>query len=173
MGETGGRRRKWQWGSVQIKLAPPPPSGGPWTESVLHSFNGGNEGSNLGGLSANGSGALYGVNTTGASCPFCGTVFKLTPPTTSGGSWSDDVLYSFSGGSDGAYPIAAPIVGSSVLLALSLGQPIARRATVESGTCTRKRRPPHAAARGALVCYTPSAAEARARRSMRRAPNGL
>jgi hypothetical protein len=39
-----------------------------------------------------------------------GTVFALIP---SNESWTEGVLYSFTGGSDGAYPLAGVIVGPS------------------------------------------------------------
>jgi hypothetical protein len=42
-----------------------------------------------------------------------GTVFKLTPPATTGGTWTESVLYNFTGGSDGADPDAGLIAGAS------------------------------------------------------------
>ena len=35
---------------------------------------------------------------------YCGTVFKLSPPKTKGGKWTEKVLHSFAGGTDGATP---------------------------------------------------------------------
>jgi len=35
----------------------------------------------------------------------CGTVFQLTPPQGTGGAWTETVLYRFSGGTDGAFPV--------------------------------------------------------------------
>ncbi len=82
------------------------PSGGGWTESVVYSFLGGSDGLQpAGNLVKDGSGNLYGV-TAGGGNPNCGTfgcgtVFKLTR-TASG--WTESVLYSFTGASDGANP---------------------------------------------------------------------
>jgi uncharacterized repeat protein (TIGR03803 family) len=61
------------------------------------------------------SGALYGTTEQGGdpSCSFfCGTVFKLTPPTTSGGAWTESVLHSFTG-SDGSGPLAGLVADAN------------------------------------------------------------
>jgi hypothetical protein len=52
-------------------------------------------------LIADASGALSGTTTCGGTG--YGTVFKLTPPATTGRRWTDAVLYSFTGGANGAY----------------------------------------------------------------------
>jgi len=89
------------------------PSG---TETVLYSFcskPGCSDGmSPVAGLIADGSGNLYGTTRIGggSKCnpPFgCGTVFKLTP------SGTETVLYSFTGGKDGAFPLAGLIADGS------------------------------------------------------------
>jgi hypothetical protein len=101
-----------------IKLTPPPMLGGAWTESVLYRFSGGSDGSiPQDRLVLDAAGALYGTASQGGSpnphcteiTPLlerfgCGTVFKMTPPTTAGGAWSESVLYTFAGDSDGAAP---------------------------------------------------------------------
>jgi uncharacterized repeat protein (TIGR03803 family) len=78
------------------------PSG---TESVLYSFAGGNDGSYpYSGVIFDGSGNLYGTTTGGgneACVGGCGTVYKMTP---SGSGWTEEPIYRFTGGSDGAYP---------------------------------------------------------------------
>jgi uncharacterized repeat protein (TIGR03803 family) len=92
-----------------FKLAPPTSSGGAWSESVLYSFMGGSDGAlPVASLLFDKSGALYGVTGNGGAFGF-GTVFKLAPPTSSGGAWSERVLHSFTGGSDGAFPLAGLI----------------------------------------------------------------
>jgi uncharacterized repeat protein (TIGR03803 family) len=70
--------------------------------TVLHSFTGSDGANPSGGLIADSSGNLYGTAEGGrAGCVFgCGVVFKLSPGET------EKVLYSFTGGSDGAYPVA-------------------------------------------------------------------
>ncbi len=86
-----------------FKLAP----GG--TETVLHAFQGGNDGEYpLAGLIADKSGNLYGTTNEGGGtgCEYnqgCGTVFRLAPDGT------ETVLYAFQGGSDGALPGAGLI----------------------------------------------------------------
>ena len=82
------------------------------TESVVYSFSGPTDGTSPGGtLVADGAGNLYGTTPYGGSATSCscGTVFELSPPTTAGGSWTETILYSFAGGSDGAYPSDALI----------------------------------------------------------------
>jgi uncharacterized repeat protein (TIGR03803 family) len=82
-----------------------PNSDGSWSESVLHSFTGGDDGASpTGGLIFDQSGNLYGTTGLGGTHS-SGTVFKLTP--NSGGGWSEIVLYSFcshSNCSDGVQP---------------------------------------------------------------------
>jgi len=55
-------------------------------------------------------GALYGdsLNGIGTTVHTYGTVFKLSPPDVSGGTWSNTVLYSFKGGADGGYGYLLP-----------------------------------------------------------------
>jgi len=80
---------------------------GNWTESVLYSFTGGQDGGQpSGGLMLDASGTLYGTTTLGGSqnCNLgCGAIFTLTP--TSGG-WTESLIYTFTGGSDGRAPYA-------------------------------------------------------------------
>jgi uncharacterized repeat protein (TIGR03803 family) len=86
-----------------FKLSPPATAGGAWTETLLHSFTGGADGSAPGGgLIFDQSGALYGTTSGGGAWDF-GTVFKLARPNASG-VWTETVLHSFTGGADGASP---------------------------------------------------------------------
>jgi uncharacterized repeat protein (TIGR03803 family) len=80
----------------------------PWTETPLYKFTGYSDGSNPygGALVFDQAGSLYGTTYAGGggSCPNgCGVVFKLTP---SGGGWTESVIYTFLGGTDGASPWA-------------------------------------------------------------------
>jgi uncharacterized repeat protein (TIGR03803 family) len=81
---------------------------GAWTETTLHQFvGGGSDGIEpIGGLTLDSKGNLYGTTSQGGSCSAeqygCGTVFELTP---SGTGWSEKLLYSFAGGTDGMFPI--------------------------------------------------------------------
>src|ERR1039458_7323950 len=75
---------------------------GSWSEAVLHSFTGGLDGGNpTAVLVLDAQGNLYG-NTRNGGADGSGTVFKLTP--NQDGSWSETVLYSFTGGADGESP---------------------------------------------------------------------
>jgi uncharacterized repeat protein (TIGR03803 family) len=92
------------------------------SETVLHSFSGGSDGA-VGGtqLVADSAGNLYGTTLSGGhkstgcqvytGVPGCGVVFKLTPE--AHGSWKETVLYTFSGGKDGAHPVGGVILDSA------------------------------------------------------------
>jgi uncharacterized repeat protein (TIGR03803 family) len=43
----------------------------------------------------------------------CGTLFSLTPAASPGGAWTETVLYEFTGGSDGGYPVGALAIDSN------------------------------------------------------------
>jgi uncharacterized protein YceK len=104
------------WGTV-FKLTPPRAGETEWTQSVLYSFQGGTDGADpAGGLIIDTSGALYGMmEYGGAHCgPVgCGTVFKLTPPAAGQTVWTENVLYRFKGGTDGAQPVGSLILDAS------------------------------------------------------------
>ena len=97
-----------------FSLTPPATPGDSWTETTLHNF---------GSTSADGTepragvvigsgGVLYGTTFTGGLLG-AGKVFSLTPPASSGGSWTETVLCNF-GGSDHAAlnPASALVIGS-------------------------------------------------------------
>lgn len=120
-----------------FQLSPPQAGANTWTYKVLYAFTAGTDGANpQGTLVADGTGALYGTAAYGgqagcqmASWPYyggspsvtaptlnapfviaggnqCGVVFKLTP-TAGNGSWTQSVLYSFTGGDmDGDTPVS-------------------------------------------------------------------
>jgi uncharacterized repeat protein (TIGR03803 family) len=77
-------------------------------ETVLYSFHGGTDGQDpMAGLIADQAGNLYGTTYYGgdSNCSFaCGIVFELSPPSAPGGQWTENVLYTFKGGADGANP---------------------------------------------------------------------
>jgi uncharacterized repeat protein (TIGR03803 family) len=92
-----------------FKLTPPAKGQTAWIETVLHSFTGGSDGGlPYAGLIADKEGALYGT-TSGGGIAGNGTVFKLTPPAKGQTAWIETVLHSFTGGSDGASPVAGLI----------------------------------------------------------------
>jgi uncharacterized repeat protein (TIGR03803 family) len=91
---------------IVFKLTPAT-EGGPWAETVLHSFTGKDGAAPQAGLIFDKSGALYGTTAIGGDNNL-GTLFMLTPPATEGGGWTESVLHSF-GGSTGAFPRAGLI----------------------------------------------------------------
>lgn len=99
---------------VVFALAPPTATNPDWSESVLYSFAGGSgDGADpMAGLISDSTGALYGTTKQGGPAG-AGTVFTLTPPTTTGGTWSESILYGFAGGSDGGFPLAGLISDST------------------------------------------------------------
>ena len=85
--------------------------GGVWKESILYAFHGTGDGrAPQSGLIFDECGALYGT-TSGEGIYNPGNVFKLSPPTHSGGAWTERVLYRFRGlaALDGANPQAGVV----------------------------------------------------------------
>jgi uncharacterized repeat protein (TIGR03803 family) len=80
---------------------------GKFQENVLYSFTGLADGKNpYGGVTFDGSGNLYGTTVSGGSGGLCvsdgcGVVFELS---NNGGTWTETVLYNFTGGNDGVGP---------------------------------------------------------------------
>jgi uncharacterized repeat protein (TIGR03803 family) len=90
------------------------PNGGGYTESIVHAFEGGDDGANpLASLSAASDGTLYGTTLAGGK-PGNGTAFSLTPTPSSGG-YSETVLYAFAGAAGGR-PMAALLPGAGGVL---------------------------------------------------------
>ena len=88
-------------------------SGGTWTETVIYSFLGSNNGDGaypFGGLAMDAKGNLYGTTEQGGPSNQ-GTVFELA---NSGGTWKETVLHSFDdiSGSDGYYPQGTVVLDS-------------------------------------------------------------
>jgi uncharacterized repeat protein (TIGR03803 family) len=85
-----------------------PVSGGGWTESVLYSFLGNNDGAGpaTSDVITNTAGTvLFGTTTTGGSAND-GTVFEMKK---TGNGWKEKVLYTFPGGANGGNPYAGVI----------------------------------------------------------------
>jgi len=83
-------------------------SGGTWTQTVIHSFTGGNDGSGPGsGLTIDQHGNLYGMAPTGGADGL-GVIFQLHPDQT--GHWTLKVIHTFTGGTDGATGSAGRLV---------------------------------------------------------------
>jgi uncharacterized repeat protein (TIGR03803 family) len=90
---------------MAYKLTPSPHDG--WKEHILYRFKCGTSDGMwpASSLIFDSAGNLYGTTLEGGSgCPSpgCGTVFQLSP--SSSGAWTENVLYSFTGGTDGVWP---------------------------------------------------------------------
>lgn len=76
-------------------------------EKVIYSFVGGDDGFNpVSGVTVDAQGNLYGTTSFGGAYGN-GVVFKLSP---SDSGWTETVLYSFQGGSDGQFPVGGVIL---------------------------------------------------------------
>ncbi len=125
---------------IVFQLKPPTQTGKPWTETVLYNFTGAADGANpLGVLTPDGNGNYYGTAAGGGktgpfSCEFfpepslpvsgaagCGTVYKITAPTT-GTKWTFSTVYAFAGSGltgkvkDASNPVGAVILNASGVL---------------------------------------------------------
>jgi len=90
-----------------------------WQETILYSFQGGNDGMYpYSGVIRDTKGNLYGSTSqggAGGSCIYgdgCGTIFKLA---VSARGYTKDILYNFTGGTDGAGPGELALDGSNNL----------------------------------------------------------
>jgi uncharacterized repeat protein (TIGR03803 family) len=84
-----------------------------WTRTVLHSFSSPPGGINpFAGVIFGSDGALYGTTVFGGNSGY-GTVYKLTRPTYGGTLWNETILYTFTGGTDGANPSNGSLIADS------------------------------------------------------------
>ena len=131
---TGGRNGAYPYGNIAIgksgvlygttahggssccgtvfSLAPPASPGGDWTETVLHDFTGGSDGTDpYAGVAIGSGGVLYGTTYAGGSLG-AGTVFALTPPASPGDPWAETILLNFSV----AHPYGSVVIGNNGVL---------------------------------------------------------
>jgi uncharacterized repeat protein (TIGR03803 family) len=74
-------------------------SGGTWTQSVIHAFTGGDDGSGPGArVTVDQNGNVYGMTPTGGTYG-AGTIYKIRPQS---GTWTFQVIHTFTGGADGS-----------------------------------------------------------------------
>ncbi|MBA3915479.1 MAG: hypothetical protein H0X25_16820 [Acidobacteriales bacterium] len=79
-----------------------------WTENVVHTFGTGTDGAQpIGGLVLDSAGNFYGTTSLGGTLGN-GTVFEGKR---SGTSWTESLIYNFTGGTDGANPPAGVTLG--------------------------------------------------------------
>jgi len=104
---SGGR-------GIVFKLTPPSAGETAWTEEVICSFgqyfNDGN--APLAPVTLGADGAIYGT-TSGGGLHASGTVFKMTPPASGTGQWTETILHNFTSGSDGSNPTAGVFLDSA------------------------------------------------------------
>lgn len=78
------------------------------TETVIYNFTGSTTGHNPeANLIISNSGVLYGTTTGNAGTGAGGKAFSLTPPAAPGASWTEAVLFNFSGGLMGRNPVSS------------------------------------------------------------------
>jgi len=90
----------------------------PWVETVIHQFrpSPGEGFDPTGDLAFDHAGNLYGTTESGGYFNHCGgglgcgTVYELTP---SAGAWTENVIYTLKGGTDGTYPPDGVVLDSS------------------------------------------------------------
>jgi hypothetical protein len=80
-------------GGMVYSLTPPTTPGGSWTENTVFAFTEFAQGVGPQCVLMAGNGNLYGVASDGGTG--AGAVFSLTPPTSPGAMWTEDVLYDF------------------------------------------------------------------------------
>jgi uncharacterized repeat protein (TIGR03803 family) len=86
---------------------------GSWNPHLLYAFKGGSDGSNpAGNIVFDSAGNLYGVTQSGGSFGL-GAVYKLTPGADSNSRWTENIIYSFQGNSDGSQPFAGLTMDSA------------------------------------------------------------
>ena len=93
---------------------------GGYTESTVYTFSGGSDGANpqdLAGMVLDTAGDLYGTTVNGGSNGY-GTVFKLTP--NGSGGYSESVVYSFGGGTDGENPVGLTMGSAGNLYGMTI-----------------------------------------------------
>ena len=93
-----------------FSLTPPATAGGAWTETILHAFAAGSDGSYPStGLLIGHGGVLFGVTYFGGLW-YSGTVFSLAP-TSSNSAWTETILHAFSAGGPGYSAVSTLVSG--------------------------------------------------------------
>jgi uncharacterized repeat protein (TIGR03803 family) len=96
-----------------------PTKHGAWKETIIYSFTGGTDVEEPGsGVVFDAAGNLYGAGGGGCIEECNGTLFKLSP--NPNGTWSETLLYTFMGGTDGGFPSALVLDGAGNLYGTSL-----------------------------------------------------
>lgn len=109
-GITGFGSGTYGYGTA-FKLTPPLLRLGEWKETTLFNFNGYSQGFVPNSLTLQ-NGVLYGTTSEGGSTNYAGLVFELSQVN---GVWTETVLYNFSNGSDGGFPVDVRVANSGDL----------------------------------------------------------
>jgi uncharacterized repeat protein (TIGR03803 family) len=97
-------------GGTVFRLDPPAQGQTAWTETTLWSFGGSGDGSTpMGDLVIDQAGNIYGTTSQGGAG--FGSVFKLSPA--GNGTYNETIVWNFTGGADGANPVAALVVDAN------------------------------------------------------------
>ena len=111
---NGGRTKSGPQDGTVYALTPPLPGQTSWKKQLIYAFTGWPDGRiPWGRLISGKNGVLYGTTLEGGTALYPqgeGTVFQLTPPSTGETGWTETVLYSFKGGSDGSWPRAGLVM---------------------------------------------------------------
>ena len=95
-----------------FKLSPPT-VGSDWEWQSIHQFSAANDGSDPNcDLVMDSKGVVYGTTAKGGLYNE-GTVFSITPPSSPGGTWTEQILHNFTGGSDGSKPWSGLVFDSA------------------------------------------------------------
>ena len=89
-----------------IQLVPPGQGQTAWTENTIYSFTGGADGCNPNNVVIDAKGNLFGTSAYGGNAGG-GTVFELIPPSNGQTGWTEQTIWGFQGGTDGASSLCA------------------------------------------------------------------
>jgi len=105
---NGGDAVNGQGAGGIFELSPPATKGGVWKYTPIYLFSSQSTGYHpIGDMVMDANGALYGVTQAGGvGGSGNGVVYQLVPPAVRGGAWTENVLYAFTAGDDGAQPDA-------------------------------------------------------------------
>ena len=89
-----------------FQLTPPASGSGAWSQAKVHTFASGDDDAGFPEAMpiAQGPAGMRFGTTVGGGPDNIGAFYSITPPTTTGGAWSESLLYSFSG-LDGVFPV--------------------------------------------------------------------
>jgi hypothetical protein len=93
-----------------IQLVPPAQGQTAWTENTIYSFTGGADGCNPNNVVIDAKGNLFGTSAYGGNAGN-GTAFELIPPGNGQTDWTEQTIWGFQGGTDGASSYAPPTLG--------------------------------------------------------------